>query len=56
MDINDLRGFLTAILLITFIGLWIWAWSSRRDADFEASALLPLEEDLRVTGNDRERG
>ena len=45
MDINDLRGFLTAVLLFSFVGLWIWAWSSRRKAEFDASAALPLEED-----------
>jgi cytochrome c oxidase cbb3-type subunit 4 len=55
MDINDLRGLLTALLLLAFVGLCFWAWSGRRKADFEASALLPLEDDMRATGNDRER-
>ena len=54
MDINDLRGFLTAVLLFSFVGLWIWAWSSRRKADFDASAALPLEEDHYMTNNGRE--
>ena len=45
MDINDFRGFLTAVTLFSFVGLWIWAWSSRRKADFDESAALPLEED-----------
>jgi len=54
MDINDIRGFLTAVLLFSFVGLWIWAWSSRRRADFEASAALPLEEDQDMTNNGRE--
>ena len=54
MDINDFRGLLTAILLFSFIGLWIWAWSSRRKTDFEASAALPLEEDQYMTNNGRE--
>ncbi len=54
MDINDLRGLLTAVLLVAFIGLCFWAWSGRRKADFEASALLPLEEDMRATSNERE--
>jgi len=55
MDINDLRGLLTALLLLAFVGLCFWAWSGRRRADFEASALLPLEDDMRATGNDGER-
>ena len=53
MDINDLRGFLTAVLLFSFVGLWIWAWSSRRKDEFEESAALPLEEDQLMTNNGR---
>jgi len=56
MDINNLRGFLTALLLFSFVGLWIWAWSSRRKADFEASAALPLEEDQIMTNGGEESG
>jgi len=56
MDINDFRGLLTAVLLFSFIGLWIWAWSSRRKTDFEASAALPLEEDQIMTNGGEESG
>ena len=45
MDINDFRGLITAVLLFSFIGLCIWAWSRRRKPDFDAAAALPLEED-----------
>ena len=54
MDINDFRGVLTAIIFLAFIGIWVWAWSSRRKSDFEASAVLPLEEDKDLTTNERE--
>ena len=54
MDINDLRGLLTAVLLFSFVGLWIWAWSSRRKPDFDASAALPLEEDQIMTNSGEE--
>jgi cytochrome c oxidase cbb3-type subunit 4 len=54
MDINDIRGLLTALLLFSFIGLCIWAWSSRRKAEFEATAALPLEEDKYMTINEQE--
>jgi cytochrome c oxidase cbb3-type subunit 4 len=54
VDINDLRGVLTAVLLFAFIGLWIWAWSGRRKSDFEASAALPLEEDQIMTNSGEE--
>ena len=35
MDINDVRGILTAIIFFAFIGIWVWAWSSRRKKDFD---------------------
>jgi len=54
MDINDFRGILTAIIFFAFVGIWVWAWSSRRKADFEASAALPLEEDQKLTIDKRE--
>jgi len=55
MDINDLRGFLTAVLLFSFVGLVVWAWSSRRRAEFDASAALPLEEDQHMTTDGQEK-
>jgi cytochrome c oxidase cbb3-type subunit 4 len=54
MDINDIRALLTAVIFFAFIGIWVWAWSSRRKADFEASAALPLEEDNHITHKERE--
>ena len=54
MDINDVRGILTAIIFFAFIGIWVWAWGSRRKSDFTASAALPLEEDIYITTNKRE--
>jgi len=54
VDINDFRGLVTAVLLFSFVGLWIWAWSSRRKADFDASAALPLEEDKKMSSNEQE--
>ena len=37
-------GIITAILLLLFIGGWIWAWSPGRKADFDEASKLPLEE------------
>ncbi len=54
MDINDFRGVLTAIIFIAFIGIWVFAWSSRRKADYDAQAALPLEEDKISTNNEQE--
>ena len=54
VDINDLRSLLIVVLFVAFIGLCVWAWSSRRRTDFEASAALPLEEDSYIGDNERE--
>jgi cytochrome c oxidase cbb3-type subunit 4 len=55
MDINDFRGIITAIVFIAFIGIWVWAWSSRRKKDFDESAALPLEDDKYIENNEREK-
>lgn len=36
----------TVLLVILFIGIVAWAWSSRRKGAFEAAARLPLEDDM----------
>ncbi len=40
-----ISGIVTAVLLVMFIGGWIWAWSPARRTEFDAAAQLPLEED-----------
>lgn len=37
-----LSGIVTVILMVLFLVGWVWAWSPRRRADFEAAAQLPL--------------
>lgn len=39
------RGLMAGILLVMFIGLWVWVFGRKRRAGFEAAARLPLEED-----------
>lgn len=39
------RGVMAGILVVMFVGLWLWVFGSRQRAAFEAAALLPLEED-----------
>ena len=43
--LGTLTGAFTAVLILLFVGLVAWAWSSKRRASFDASARLPLEED-----------
>jgi len=44
-DFNLLRGLALILLIVAFIGLWIWAWSDKRKADFKEMSELPMQED-----------
>jgi cytochrome c oxidase cbb3-type subunit 4 len=39
----------TVALLVTFIGIVIWAYSSTRKEDFDEAARLPLDDDEDAT-------
>ena len=43
-----LRGILTGVLMLLFVGIVAWAWSAARRPAFDAAARLALEEDQPV--------
>jgi len=45
IDIGTLRGLGTALVLLAFIGMTLWAYSSRRHAAFSEAAHLPFADD-----------
>ena len=45
MDINDLRGLSTLFLMISFIGLCFWAYSSKRKKKFDEAANIPFADE-----------
>ena len=45
MDINIFRGAILLVLMFSFVGLWVWAWSGKRKQAFHEASLLPLEDD-----------
>ncbi len=45
MDINDLRGLSTVFIMVTFIGLCFWAYSSKRKKTFDEAANLPFADE-----------
>ena len=53
MDINTLRGLITLLLLLAFIGLCIWAYSGRRKSAFDEAAQLPFADE---TNGSNEKG
>ena len=44
MDIGTVRGVITLLLMLAFIGLVVWAYSKRRKADFDEMAQMPFRE------------
>lgn len=44
MDVNVLRGIITAVSLACFIGIVWWAYSPRNKTRFEQDARLPLDD------------
>ena len=47
MDINDIRAWQTTILLISFIGIVIWAYSKASQVGFRRGMNLPFADEER---------
>lgn len=45
IDINTIRGLITTVLLICFIGMVFWAYSGKRKNDFTEAASLALRDE-----------
>ena len=45
MDINTLRGLATVFAMIAFVGVCLWAYSSKRKPSFDEAANLPFADD-----------
>lgn len=43
MDVNDWRVIVTVLSFVSFIGIWVWAWSKKNQQRFEEAARLPFE-------------
>ncbi len=41
---TTINGVMTGVLLVLFVGIWIWAWSSRNKKSFDEMSKLPLED------------
>ena len=55
MDVNTIRIIVTVMALATFLGIVVWAWSSRRHADFDAASRLVLDDGDGEQRQERER-
>ncbi len=43
--VSDARIVVTALCMLTFLGIIAWAYSARRKNDFEEAAMLPFADD-----------
>ena len=53
MDIHDIRGVMSALILIVFIGLFVWVSLGGRDRFREAAALPFADDDADTAGTAR---
>ena len=45
MDYGTLHGIITIIVMLTFVGIFAWAYSSRRKKQFDEAANLVFADD-----------
>ncbi len=45
IDVGTLRGLGTVLVLVAFVGVALWAYSSKRKSDFDEAANLPFADD-----------
>jgi len=50
MDINDFRGLITLVTMLTYLGVCWWAYSSRNRSRFEEDARIPFADEQEHTG------
>ena len=46
MDIGIVHSIWTVLMLVLFIGICLWAWSSRRKGAFDDAAQLPFADEV----------
>lgn len=39
-----ISGIITTVLLLLFVGIWIWAWQPRLRSGFDATARLAVDD------------
>ena len=52
--VSDARSVVTLICMMTFIGIIVWAYSSRRKQDFEEAAMLPFADEELMNTKEQE--
>ena len=55
MSFGFVQGLITILLMVLFVGIVVWAYSSRQKKRFEEASMLPFAEDD-AQGDDRRKG
>lgn len=55
MDINTLRGIATILVMLAFLGITLWAYSSYKKKDFDEASQLPFADETKNEKEARER-
>ncbi|HSP01053.1 MAG TPA: cbb3-type cytochrome c oxidase subunit 3 [Thioalkalivibrio sp.] len=55
MGFGLLQGLLTLLLMVLFVGIVVWAYSSRQKKRFDEASKLPFAEDAKPQ-DDRRKG
>ena len=45
INMDVVRVAIMVFLIVAFLGMWAWAWSSKRKEVFHEASMLPLEDD-----------
>jgi cytochrome c oxidase cbb3-type subunit 4 len=53
-DVGTIRGIGTAVVFIAFIGVVLWAYSSKRKSSFDEAANLPFADDPKPNERDEQ--
>jgi cytochrome c oxidase cbb3-type subunit 4 len=52
----DARSLITVASFLSFIAIFLWAYSGRRAAEFEAAARLPLDDEMELAAAEKKNG
>jgi cytochrome c oxidase cbb3-type subunit 4 len=51
MSLTFIQSIWTIVVMVTFLGIVVWAFSSKRKAAFDEAARLPLDEEPKTDNN-----
>ena len=51
MDFTFIQSIWTIVVMVTFLGIVVWAFSSKRKADFDEASRLPFDDDHPTDNN-----